>query len=115
MRIDVNEGSTIHYEQNGYGQWPEGKEFAVPAMSLDGYAFHYDHREDDNYYTQPGNLFRIMTSEQQQVFFDNTAGQIGGAAKFIQKRHIGNCYKADPDYGKGVAKALGIHLTEIDW
>jgi catalase len=26
----------------------------------------------------------------------------------IQLRHIGNCLKADPEYGKGFAKALGI-------
>jgi catalase len=114
MRVDGNEGATIHYEPNSYGQWTESKEYAEPAMSLDGDAFHYDHREDDDYFTQPGNLFRIMTSEQQQVLFENTARQIGGAEKFIQERHIGNCYKADPNYGKGVAKALGINLTDLD-
>jgi len=31
----------------------------------------------------------------------------------IQVRHIGNCMKADPDYGKGVADALGIPLSEL--
>ena len=114
MRVDGNEGATLHYEPNSYGQWAESKEFAEPAMGLEGDAFHYDHREDDDYYTQPGNLFRIMSSEQQQVLFDNTARQIGGAEKIIQERHIGNCYKADPNYGKGVAKALGINLTDLD-
>lgn len=114
MRVDGNEGDTLHYEPNSYGQWAESKEFSEPAMDLEGNAFHYDHREDDDYYTQPGNLFRIMTLEQQQVLFDNTARQVGGAEKFIQERHIGNCYKADPNYGKGVAKALGINLTDLD-
>jgi catalase len=28
-------------------------------------------------------------------------------------RHIGNCLKADKAYGKGVADALGIKLSEI--
>jgi catalase len=28
----------------------------------------------------------------------------------IQERHIANCAKADPDYGGGVAKALGINF-----
>ena len=114
MRVDGNEGATIHYEPNSYGQWAESKEYAEPAMSLDGDAFHYDHREDDDYYTQPGDLFRIMTSEQQQILFENTTRQIGGAEMFIQERHIGNCYKADPDYGVGVAKALGINPTDLD-
>jgi len=28
--------------------------------------------------------------------------------------HIGNCLKADPAYGKGVADALGIPLSEVE-
>ncbi|HUH52148.1 MAG TPA: catalase [Flavobacterium sp.] len=114
MRVDGNEGATIHYEPNSYGQWKESKEYAEPAMLLEGDAFHYDHREDEDYFTQPGNLFRIMSPEQQQVLFENTARNMNGAERFIQIRHIGNCYKADPNYGIGVAKALGIDMNEVD-
>lgn len=114
MRVDGNEGATIHYEPNSYGQWKESKEYAEPAMPLEGDAFHYDHREDEDYFTQPGNLFRIMSPEQQQVLFENTARNMNGAERFIQTRHIGNCYKADPNYGIGVAKALGIDMNEVD-
>ncbi|MCC7525985.1 MAG: hypothetical protein IT250_14250, partial [Chitinophagaceae bacterium] len=42
------------------------------------------------------------------------AAQIGGAQKFIQIRHIRNCSKADPAYGEGVAKALGITMKEVE-
>ena len=38
---------------------------------------------------------------------------MGDAPKEIKIRHIGNCLKADPAYGKGVAKALGIPLSEL--
>ncbi|WP_332025753.1 catalase-related domain-containing protein, partial [Kaistella sp.] len=38
---------------------------------------------------------------------------VGGAEKFIQIRHIRNCYKADPEYGEGVAKALGLDMMEV--
>ncbi|HTO39062.1 MAG TPA: catalase [Brumimicrobium sp.] len=114
MRVDGNEGSTLHYEPNSYGQWAESKEYAEPASHMEGDAFHYDHREDDDYFTQPGNLFRIMSPEQQQVLFENTARNMTGAEQFIQERHISNCYKADPAYGKGVAKALGIDISKLD-
>lgn len=113
LRIDGNEGATIHYEPNSYGQWQEQKEFAEPSLELEGAAFHYDHREDGDYYTQPGNLFRLMTDGQQQLLFNNTAAAIAGAERFIQERHISNCYKADPEYGKGVAKALGINIDSL--
>jgi catalase len=38
---------------------------------------------------------------------------MGDAPKEIKVRHIGNCLKADPKYGAGVAKALGIPLSEV--
>jgi catalase len=38
---------------------------------------------------------------------------VGGAERFIQERHISNCYKADPAYGTGVANALGINISEL--
>jgi catalase len=54
-----------------------------------------------------------MTPTQQQVLFENTARSVGDAPREIQLRHIGNCLKADPAYGAGVAKALGISLSEV--
>ncbi len=115
MRVDGNEGSTLHYFPNSYGQWEESKQHVEPALELKGAADHYDFREDDDdYYTQPGNLFRLMTEQEQDRLFKNTAAEVGGAEKFIQERHIINCYKADPEYGKGVAKALNIDWDSLD-
>jgi len=34
------------------------------------------------------------------------------APREIKIRHIGNCYKADLEYGKGVATVLGIPTGE---
>ncbi len=82
-------------------------------MKLQGDAYNYNEREyDDDYYSQPGDLFRLMSPEQQQVLFKNTAANMGDSELFIKQRHVRNCYKADPDYGKGVADALGICLDE---
>ena len=33
---------------------------------------------------------------------------MGDAPEFIKRRHIENCAKADPAYGRGVAKAMGL-------
>ena len=38
---------------------------------------------------------------------------MANAPREVKLRHIGNCLKADPAYGKGVANALGIPLSEI--
>jgi catalase len=47
-----------------------------------------------------------MTPDQQQVLFENTARAMGDAKLHIKERYVGNCTKADPAYGKGVADAL---------
>jgi catalase len=114
MRVDGNQGSTLAYEPNSYGQWQEQPDFAEPPLELYGAAARWNFREDDSdYFTQPGKLFRLMSPAQQQVLFENTARAMGDAPQQIKIRHIGNCYKADPAYGKGVAKALGISMSDV--
>ncbi len=113
MRVDGNFGSTIGYEPNSKDEWQEQPDYSEPPMNLSGAATRWDHREDDDYYSQPGNLFRLMSTEQKEALFNNTAGSVGGASIDVQKRHIGNCLKADPAYGAGIAKALDISLDDI--
>jgi len=111
MRINNNAGATIGYEPNSYGEWQEQPAFKEPPLALSGAATNWNFREDDeDYYTQPGKLFRLMSAAQQQVLFENTARALGNAPQEIKLRHIGNCLKADPAYGKGVATALGISI-----
>ncbi len=114
MRVDGNYGSTKGYEPNSHNIWQQQPEAKEPPLELQGAADHWDHREDDDYYSQPGALFRLMSPQQQTVLFENTARSIGGASIEIQKRHIAHCLKADPAYGKGVADALGIPLEEVE-
>lgn len=115
MRVDGNYGSTIGYEPNSYGQWQEQPDFREPPLSLEGAADHWNHREDnDDYYSQPGKLFRMMNLEQQKVLCDNTGRAMGDAPKKVKIRHIANCFKADPAYGEGVARALGIPMSEVE-
>ena len=108
MRVDGNQGSTMHYEPNSYGVWKETPQHNEPVQK-GGDVQRWDFRaDDDNYYEQPGKLFRLMSPEQQKVLFENTARNMTGVEEFIKIRHIGNCYKADPAYGRGVADACGI-------
>jgi catalase len=111
MRVDANAGATIGYEPNSYGKWEEQKSFREPPLEVEQAVDHWDFREDDDdYYTQPGKLFNLMSPEQQQVLFENTARNMGDSPMEIKMRHVNNCLKADEAYGKGVAQALGIEL-----
>lgn len=114
MRVDGNHGGTLGYEPNSYDEWQEQPDFTEPPLTIEGAADHWNHREDsDDYYTQPGNLFRIMSSDQQKVLCENTGRAMGDAPKEVKIRHIANCMKADNAYGEGVAKALGISVEEL--
>jgi catalase len=107
MRTDDNLGGTASYFPNSRGEWADQPQLNEAPLAIDGAAAHWDHRVDDDHYQQPGDLFRKMNAAQRQALFDNTARQIGAAAKHIQERHIANCTKADPAYGVGVAQAIG--------
>ncbi|ABR88760.1 catalase [Janthinobacterium sp. Marseille] len=109
MRVDGNHGSTLHYEPNSYGEWQEQPDFREPPLAINGAADHWNFRnDDDDYYSQPRALFKLMNQTQRQALFDNTGRAMGDAPLEIKKRHVENCTKCDPAYGAGVAKALGL-------
>lgn len=114
MRVDGNYGSTLGYEPNSYEEWRQQSEFKEPPLKLDGAGDHWNFREDDDdYYTQPGLLFRLMTPAQQNMLCENTARAMGDAPEMIKIRHISNCLKADKVYGEGVAKALNVPISKV--
>ncbi|CAM2749827.1 catalase [Janthinobacterium lividum] len=106
MRVDGNQGGTLGYEPNSEQEWAEQPDFREPPLSIEGAADHWNHRVDEDYYSQPRALFRLMTPAQQQALFDNTARAISGASEQVKQRHIGNCTLCDPAYGAGVAEAI---------
>ena len=59
-------------------------------------------------------LFRAMTKDQQQVLCENTARNMEDSTLQIKHRYINSCYQADPEYGKGLAKALNINIDDVD-
>lgn len=114
MRTDGNQGGRLSYEPNSYEEWQEQPDFSEPPLALEGAAARYDFRaDDDDYFSQAGDLFRLMSPEEQQRLFQNTARAMDGAERHIKIRHIGHCIQADPAYGEGMAGALEIPLTEV--
>ena len=108
MRVDGNHGATIAHQPNTRGEWAEQPDFREPPLSLEGAADHWNHRVDEDYFSQPGNLFRLMTPEEKQRLFENTARAIAGVSRDVQERHIHHCTQADPAYGAGVAAAIAL-------
>lgn len=115
MRVDGNRGRKLHYGPNSYGEWEDQPDYKDPSQPIHGNGNRWDFRaDDDNYFEQPGKLFNLINDDEKQRLFENTARNMEGVEKFIKVRHITHCYKADPEYGKGVAKAMDISMDDVD-
>jgi len=75
-------------------------------LKVSGDAERYNHRNGNDDYAQPGNLFRLMSPVQQQQLFSNIAAAMNGVSEEIVLRQLAHFHKADPEYAAGVAKAL---------
>ncbi len=112
MRFDGNGGGAVNYEPNSFGGPVEDPRFKEPPLKISGDADRYDHRDGNDDTTQAGNLFRLMTPEQQERLFANIAAAMRGVPEAIVKRQIALFAQCDPAYGAGVAHRLGIDPAE---
>jgi catalase len=101
------------YEPNSFGGPAEAPEYREPPLRISGDADRYNHRIGNDDYTQPGNLFRLFPEEQRKRLFDNIAEAMEGVPLEIVKRQIGHFHRADPEYGLGVARRMGIAIEEV--
>jgi catalase len=101
------------YEPNSFNGPVEAPEYREPPLRISGDADRYNHRIGNDDYTQPGNLFRLFDQEQRNRLFNNIAEAMQGVPVEIVKRQIAHFYKADPEYGLGVASRMGIAADEV--
>jgi len=108
MRFDGNGGGRPNYEPNSFGGPAQDPAKAEPPLRISGDAARYDHRAGNDDYAQAGALFRLIGAEAQERLMDNIAGSLGQAPEFIQQRQLNHFFAADPAYGAGIAKRLGL-------
>ncbi|MDB4971772.1 MAG: katA [Myxococcaceae bacterium] len=106
IRLDGNGGSSQNYHPNSFDEVGESETPKLPASSLVGSVNRYNHRGDEDYYSQAGDLFRLMNEAQKKLLIDNIVGAMKSVPEFIQQRQIAHFSKADGAYGEGVAKGL---------
>ncbi|WP_022660685.1 catalase [Paucidesulfovibrio longus] len=114
MRVDDGGGSGPNYWPNSFGgpaPDPAGNE---PSLPLEGDADRYEFQHPNDDFEQPGALFRKVMSDQDRAnLIGNIVAHLGGAKKRIQRRQCALFHKVDPEYGGGVAKGLGLDLSDI--
>ena len=102
----------MNYEPNTFGGPVEDPSVKEPPLKISGDADRYDHRKGNDDYTQAGNFFRLMSADQKKQLIQNIVGAMKTVAKEIQERQVAHFYKADPAYGAGVAKGLGLPVPK---
>ncbi|MBI5880286.1 MAG: catalase [Chloroflexi bacterium] len=112
MRFDGNAGGAPNYEPNSFGGPVQDKQYAEPPLKISGDADRYDHRDGNDDYTQPGDLFRLMNTSQKEQLFGNLAEAMHGVPERIIARQLVHFFKADPAYGRGVAAKLGMDMNK---
>lgn len=97
-----------YYEPNSMHGPRQDPSVAEPPLRIDGNADRYNHRDGNDDYGQAGALFRLMDAAQQARLMDNIAAAMTGVPETIQQRQVAHFAKADPAYGAGVARRLGL-------
>ena len=114
MRFFANDTGNpdAYYEPNTMNGPEQKPEYREPPLRVSGDADRYDHRDGNDDYKQPGDLFRLMNAEQQERLCNNLAEAMAGVPGEIVQRQLYHFHQADPAYGAGVAKALGISYQQ---
>lgn len=117
MRIDGNHGSKPNYFPNSFDDIVEDQSYKEPAWELDNSrADWYDRNAEgeNDHYTQPGNLFRLMDEQAKQNTISNIVGAMSGIGGPMRDKIVNlqlcHWFRADINLGMGIAKGLGVNI-----
>jgi catalase len=115
MNFDGNGGGSPVYEPNSFGGAVQDPSVKEPPLKISGAADRYDHWAGNaDYYTQPGDLFRLMDADAQARLIANLVGAMKPVPEAIQVRQIRHFIKADPALGMGIAQGLGVSMNSVN-
>ena len=119
MRVDGNQGSAPNYFSNSFDDIVADESYKGPSWDLGaGLADWYDRNAEgeNDHYTQPGNLYRLMSEEAKHDLIKNITNSMSGIAgpkkELITNRQLCHWFRADIGLGMAVAKGLQMDLDE---
>jgi catalase len=121
MRVDGNGGSSPNYYPNSFDKFEIDDDYKEPPLKLQSkIADWYDRNSEgeNDHFTQPGNLFRLMTPEQQQQTISNIVGAMSGITgprkHNIINLQLSHWYRVDGRLGTGIADGLGVEVAMME-
>ena len=117
MRVDGNGCSNPNYYPNSFDNIVEDQSYKEPAWELESLTANWYDRNaegENDHYSQPGNLFRLMDAQAKQNTIDNIVGAMSGIAgpkrEEIINRQLCHWFRADIALGMGIAQGLQVSL-----
>jgi catalase len=113
MNLGDNGGNSINYEPNSYDGPRESPEDADAPYTVSGNAEAVPYNDDDHY-TQPGDLYRKMNEGERARLVANFVDHMKPVDEKIKLRQIEHFYKVDPELGTRIAKGLGLSVPAVE-
>jgi len=106
MRVDGNQGGAPNYFPNSFNGPQPDLTVSLNKYQPTGDVARHESGEEDNF-SQVGVFYnKVLSPEERDRLTSNIAGHMVNASEAIQKRAIANFSKADPDYGKQIARKI---------
>ena len=114
MTVNGGNGAQPNYEPNSVSGTPvQAPVYAWAQESMVGKAGRYAYQHPNTNYEQPRALFRnVFDDAMRAKVIANIAGGLGKCRRDIQERVLPHFYKIDPEYGAGIAKAIGLPVQQ---
>ena len=103
-----NQGSDVNFYPNDREHLPKpDSRYLEPPMPVEADAWIGRHNQDEeDYYSQAGDLYRIMSADQKEQLTSNIASGLSLANASVQERMLAYIEKADKDYSHAVKVKL---------
>ncbi len=95
-----------YYEPNSFSGPKEDPSMKEPPLPVDGSLERYDHRQDNDDYAQPRDLYNLFDEAQKARLYSNIAAAMTGVPKAILERQLAHFDKIDKAYGDGIRAKL---------
>jgi catalase len=119
MRVDGNHGSAPNYFPNSFDNIVADESYKEPSWDIGNSVADWYNRNaegENDHYTQPGNLYRLMSAEEKHELVKNIVGAMSGIEgpkrELIVNRQLCHWFRADIGLGMAVAKGLQLDLDE---
>lgn len=95
-----------YYEPNSNGGPVGDAKYLEPDLAIGDVAARWDHRVDEDYYSNPRALYVILPEDEKQRMYKNIAESMEGVCDKIIERALAHFEKIDPSYAAGVKVAI---------